>query len=307
MAVEQHRFTMHTTTLLDWVGLRKSSYYYRPSNGKRGFVASIHTYRRDGTLKTNEAVVDTIKDMLRQEFVCYGHRKVTYELKAMQYVINHKKVYRLMREAHLLYHQKIQTHSGPRSFVRYRVITAQYPMQYVCMDIKYVYIHGEGRNAYLLTVLDVYSRRVVAYCFQTSIKQDDVIYMLQQMIQRYPSQAVTIRNDNGSQFIATRVRLFLKSKGIYQEFSHVSTPEDNAYIEAFHSLVEREVIRRYEFDFFYHAERTFHNYYRFYNERRLHSAIKYQTPNQVWNAYFDNQNKENHLIQITKTVQLIGG
>ena len=53
---------------------------------------------------------------------------------------------------------------------------------------------------------------------------------------------MTIRNDNSSQFIAIAVRSFLKEKGVLQEFSHVATPEDNAYIEALHSKLQRAVI-----------------------------------------------------------------
>jgi transposase InsO family protein len=49
---------------------------------------------------------------------------------------------------------------------------------------------------------------------------------------------MSLRNDNGSQFITQAVRQYLKEKGILQEFSHVATPEDNAYIEALHSNLQ---------------------------------------------------------------------
>lgn len=62
------------------------------------------------------------------------------------------------------------------------------------------------------------------------------------LLLEYKAEGITLRNDNGSQFIATAVREFLKEKGVYQEFSHVATPEDNAYIEALHSNLQREVI-----------------------------------------------------------------
>jgi putative transposase len=71
---------------------------------------------------------------------------------------------------------------------------------------------------------------------------------------------MTIRNDNGSQFIANIVRQYLKEKGILQEFTHVATPEENAYIEALYSNVQREVIERFEFDSIYHAQLVFNRY-----------------------------------------------
>jgi putative transposase len=305
MSVQQHSFQLPVKVLLQWVGLAPSSYYYKVSNGPRGFTPSTHTWRRDGRLSSNSSVIEDIKRLLMQEFVCYGYHKVTEVLRST-YRINHKKVYRLMGENHLLYNQKIRVHSGKRSFVRYRRINAEYPLQYLCMDIKYVYIHGEGRNAYLLSLLDVFTRRVLRYVFKTSIKQQDVILMLDATLNTHPTKGITLRNDNGSQFIAGSVRTFLKDRDVLQEFSHVSTPEDNAYIEAFHSILEREVIVRYEFDSFYHAERTLANYYRFYNEKRIHSALNYKTPIEIWNQFFKEQN-QNHLNQLTKTIQSIGG
>ncbi len=110
------------------------------------------------------------------------------------------------------------------------------------MDIKYVYIHGWRRNVYLLTVMDIYSRKVLIHMLRQSIKKGDVLVMLSLMLLEYKTEGMLIRNNNGSQFIATAVRQFLKEKGILQEFSHVATPEDNTYIEALHSNLQREVI-----------------------------------------------------------------
>ena len=74
--------------------------------------------------------------------------------------------------------------------------------------------------------------------------------------QVYGIKGVTIRNDNGSQFIANNVKQYLRAAEANQELTHIATPEDNSYIEAFHSIVQREVIYRFEFDTFYHAKHT---------------------------------------------------
>ena len=89
---------------------------------------------------------------------------------------------------------------------------------------------------------------------------------------------MTLRNDNGSQSIAGTVRVFLKEKNILQEFSHVATPEDNAYIEALHSNLQREVIDRFEFDSIYHAEVVIDRYYKWYNEKRRHGRYQEELP-----------------------------
>ena len=94
---------------------------------------------------------------------------------------------------------------------------------------------------------------------------------------------MSLRNDNGPQFIARAVRQFLKDKGILQEFSHVATPQDNAYIEALHSNLQREVIDRFEFDSIYHAQMIIERYYKWYNEKRRHGSLSGRTPEIVWN------------------------
>jgi len=258
-----------------------SVYYYRNKNGKRGAKPSTHTFKLDGSLVENQVVIEEIKDILSQEFCCYGYENVTQELRKQEYYINEKKVYRLMNEQNLLLGKVIRT-SGKRNFVQHRRIQASYPMEYLCLDIKYIYVHADKRNYYLLTILDVFSRRTLDQIFQKSIRQIDVINALRRINLEYGIKGVTIRNDNGSQFIANNVKQYLKAAEANQEFTHIATPEENSYIEAFHSIVQREVIDRFEFDSFYHAKHTLAAHRNWYDNRRLHRSIG-MTPVQKWN------------------------
>jgi transposase InsO family protein len=70
---------------------------------------------------------------------------------------------------------------------------------------------------------------------------------------------------------------------------HIATPEENSYIEAFHSIVQREVIERYEFTGFYDAKQTLLAHKIWYNSRRFHKAIKMR-PNEKWDQDITNQN-----------------
>ena len=239
----------------------------------------------DGELFENTVVVKEIEDTLSQEFCCYGYRNMTGELRERGWIINHKKVYRLMKEHKLLFGSRIRPEPFKRDFIRFRSLQPERPLQYLSMDIKYVYVHGTGRNALLLTVMDIYSRKVLIHTMRHSIKKGDVLLMLSLMLLDYKAEKMTLRNDNGSQFIATAVRQYLKDKGIYQEFSHVATPEDNAYIEALHSNVQREVIERFEFDSIYHAQMIIDRYYKWYNEKRRHGSLSGKTPEFIWNQY----------------------
>ncbi len=285
--------------LLKWSGLSSSSFYYKRSGRPKGIKPSTHSVNQEGELMANAEVVKDIEHTLSQEFCCYGYRNMTAELKELGWFINHKKVYRLMKESKLLYGSRIRVMPFKRNFIQFRSLCPERPLQYLSMDIKYVHVHGTGRNALLLTVMDIYSRKVLIHMLRHSIKKGDVLVMLSLMLLEYKTQGMSLRNDNGSQFIATAVREYLKDKGVYQEFSHVATPEDNAYIEALHSNVQREVVDRFEFDSIYHAQMIIDRYYKWYNEKRRHGSLNRQAPETAWKKYnpipFENEKLLNYL------------
>ena len=122
---------------------------------------------------------------------------------------------------------------------------------------------------------------------RSNIKKGDVLVMLSLMLLEFRAEGMILRNDNGSQFIAAVVRQYLKEKGVFQEFSHVATPEDNAYIEALHSNLQREVMDRFEFDSIHHAQMIIDRYYKWYNEKRRHGSLNRKAPETIWNQYFN--------------------
>jgi transposase InsO family protein len=78
-----------------------------------------------------------------------------------------------------------------------------------------------------------------------------------------------------------RCRKFSPKDGTKQEFTHISTPQENSYIEAFHSIVQREVIDRLEFNSFYEAKTMLSAHKEWYNNFRRRSTLK-MTPMQKW-------------------------
>lgn len=271
--------------LLKWSGVPRSSFYYKRGDGLRGRKPSHTTITREGALVDNRVVLQDMEAILQQEFCCYGYKNVWDDLRLKGYIINHKKVYRLMKVHNLLFNRRIGSIGVPRQFVRFRKIRAEKPLEHLCMDIKYVHIHGAQRNALLLTVIDAYSRKVLTHMLRFNIKKGDVIVLLSLLLMEYKIEGLTIRNDNGAQFIAGVVRQFLKDKGVSQEFTHVATPEENAYIEALHSNIQREVIERFEFESIYHAQMIFHRYYNWYNRDRKHGSLGRKSPDQYLETY----------------------
>ena len=266
--------------LCKWADVAKSSFHYKKHPGRRGMVASTHT-PKGNRLVENTEVVEDVRRILGQDYCVYGYHVMTSELRGLGYLINPKKVYRLMDESHLLCGKKIKT-QGKRAFVQFRRINATKPMEYLCLDIKYVWVHGEGCNYFQLAIMDVFSRRILCYIFQKSIKQNDVIKLMRGLHLRFGLKGVIIRNDNGSQFIAHAVRQTLKEMEARQEFTHVATPEENAYIESFHSIQQRELMDRFEFTSFYHAKWHIERYMYWYNYIRRHGSLNDMTPMQKW-------------------------
>jgi len=271
--------------LLQWGRVPKSSFYYRMQRGTRGRKPSTHTLLKDGNIISNESVVMAIRFILAEEFVCFGYDKTTDDLRANGFIINPKKTYRLMKEHRLLCGTVIKATGSKRRFIQWRVQQAARPMEQLCMDIKYIYIQGEKRNALLLTVLDVYTRSIVGQVLWWRIRKENVIWLLHQILQQHPVKGITLRNDNGSQFIAHAVRNYLQEKEVVQEFIHVSTPQENSFIEAYHSIIERELLQPRQFTTIEETVQIFNRWREFYNGRRLHGSLGNKTPDYTWNRY----------------------
>ena len=266
--------------LCEWAAVPKSSFHYKAHPGPRGMKPSTHTLHQ-GIAVSNAQVVEQIRSILTMDYCVYGYRIMTTELRTMEYHINHKKVYSLMKANRLLCGKVIRT-QGKRQWVKHRRIEATKPMEYICLDIKYVWVQGDRRWYYQLAIMDVFSRRILCWIFQRSVKQQDVIVLMRSLDIRFGLKGVVIRNDNGSQFIAQRVRQALQEMEARQEFTHVATPEENAYIEAFHSIQQRELMDRYEFDSFYHAQQHIRNYMHWYNCKRRHGQLCGLRPMEKW-------------------------
>lgn len=272
-----------TELVLRICGVPRSTYYHKPKplaeQSRKGIRKSGHTYKTDGTRVENVVVVAEIKALLAQEFVDYGYLKVTYYLKdELGYRINHKKVYRLMKEARLLNVARPKP-KNKKQWVKELVPKPTTAFTYWEFDIKFIYIHHLGRYAPMLSVVDVYSRYLIGWMMQWSIKKEDVVGFFDALLRDYqmPNE-IYVRCDNGSQFESGMVREYFQSKGINQEFTKPATPEQNAHIESYHSIIANAVCRRFEFESLANATEVFIRWESFYNKERIHSGIGFTSP-----------------------------
>ncbi len=170
-----------------------------------------------------------------------------------------------------------------RQYVRFRKIKTTRPLEYIEMDIKCVWVPDRGKCAYLLTLLDVHTRKVLTHQLGWNIKHQQVINLFATLVDQGQLPAHTIiRSDNGSQFIAVRLREYLASIGLEQEFTHVATPEENAHVEAYHGILQRELFARFEYYSFIDVNRLIDRFVEYYNHKRRHGSLKRQTPEQKW-------------------------
>ena len=270
--------------MLKWVGLPESSYYYKESGKRKGAKPSIYTEHATQGPVGEAVVIADIKKVLSHEFIDCGYRIMTGYLKQAGYTINHKKIYRIMKENGLLKaNARISRNSGGKKYVRFRKVKTCYPMQCLEMDIKMIWIPNVGKNAYLLSVIDVHTRKILGYKLDWKMKQDAVIVLLSEIVEKYGIAAeMVIRSDNGSQFIANSVREYINLVGIEQEFTHVATPEENAHIESYHGTLKRDIFDRIEYSNYGQIEQIIKRYVEFYNQERLHGKLGKITPNSKW-------------------------
>jgi transposase InsO family protein len=280
---------------MDMVGMVHSSYYRTPSLGKKGNRPSKFTYNDSRGWVDQGALVESITDILSHEFIDCGYRLMTSYLQRDGYRINHKKLYRIMSgEGLLKLENRINRSGSGRKFVKFRKVNTSKPFDCLEMDIKMVWIPSTGKNAYLLSIIDVHTRRILKDYFSFSIKQARIIEFLSDLFldYQYP-ESVVIRSDNGSQFIARNVREYLGLIGVRQEFTHVATPEENAHIEAYHGILKKEVFKRVDYRTFGEIEQILKRYVIFYNNTRLHGLLGRITPMEKWN-------QDKHLILMNK-------
>jgi len=271
----------------------RSSYYYK-SNGKRiGKVPSTHT-KWGNFLVENDMIVKEINAILGREFIDYGYERTASELKKRGYYINKKKVYRLMKENNLLF-PKIKINSGQRKFVDFTVPLPTRPLEAIELDIKYIYIQGLKRHAYLITMLDVFSRTALVWELNVTMKAKDVVRLVEKLIKEWlfpmnldpGSLTVKIRTDNGSQFVAKTFKDSLQEARICNEYIRPATPQQNAHIESFHNTLSRLVCGKYYFEDVQEAQEVLERFFYTYNHHRIMKSILNMAPIEFLKAWYE--------------------
>ena len=238
---------------------------------------------------SDSRVVKQMQEARKNPDTQYGYRAMSYHLAHKGYIINHKKVYRLMKDAAML---KEKTRRRRKDYVRYRIVTPERPLQVLEMDIKMVWVVRDNRHAYILTIIDTFTRVVLYWTMGYTMKANQVKAAWEHVITEHLQPAdllaeglhIELRNDNGPQFSAGLIREFFKENHIGQVFTHPYTPQENGHIESFHNILN-ERIEKQVFWSFRELEERLTLFYESYNNERLHGSLAWLWPYKFWQLW----------------------
>lgn len=280
---------MKRDTALTICSVSKHQYYYRKKGkvkSSAGRPESSFTVTNEGLPVPNQRVVEEIKETKACEDTDYGYRRMTYHLMLLGYIINKKKVYRLMKQASLL-RQRVK--SVEKKYVKYRVVTPEGPLQVFEMDIKMVWITEHRRHAYILNIIDTFTRAVLYWSVGYQMRQQQIKRAWEFIIVHFLQEAdclqkrlhIEVRNDNGPQFIAKLIRDFFAENHINQVFTHPYTPQENGHVESFHAIL-KNALGPQPFWSLQELEKRLEVFYHNYNHNRIHGAIANLPPKLFW-------------------------
>ena len=219
------------------------------------------------------------------EWPSYGRRRITHELRRQGRTVNWKKVYRLMREDNLLCVRRrkfvvtTESNHGRKVYPNLRPELALTGVDQLWVaDITYIRLQAEF--VYLAVILDAYSRRVIGWALGRTLEDELTLSALQMALSRRVFEPGLVHHsDRGSQYASNDYTGLLKDSGIRISMSRKGNPWDNASCESFMKTLKYEEVHRNEYRDLAEAKAAIGVFLeKVYNQKRLHSAIGYQSP-----------------------------
>ena len=272
--IDAEKASYPITMLCRMLGVSKSGYYAwrsRPPS-KRS--------REDATL------TEKIREIHGRSRQTSGYPRVHAELRSLGVRCGRRRVARLMRAAGLqgcMRGKKRRTTrrdpwAAPAPDLLGRDFVTGRPNRVWVADITYIPTR-EG-FLYLAFILDTHSRRIVGWAMGSHMRSELVVDALEMAVwRRKPSAGLVHHSDRGAQYTAISFGKRLAEVGIVPSMGRTGSALDDAMAESFVATLKTELVNRRRFPNREVAKSAIFEYLEaFYNRRRLHSALSYQSP-----------------------------
>lgn len=222
-----------------------------------------------------EAAMTALVRDYAQRYPQHGYRHIAALMQRDGHGVNHKRVERLWRQEGLQLPRRptVKRRYGEKAEVHRR---AEYPNHVWSYDFTEDRTE-RGVTLRVLTVLDEFTRECLMTFVARSIPSDRVLDVLQWL---FATRGVPdhLRSDNGSEFIAHKVKAWLHTSGCQTLYIEPGHPWENPFIERFIGTLKRECLERYLFDTLAAAQQLVEHWREEYNRHRPHSSLDYLTP-----------------------------
>lgn len=234
--------------------------------------------------REDRELLEKMRAVFEQSRGTYGSPRLQGALRTLGYRVSRRRVERLMRQEGLqarvarVYRPKAGTH---RWFGQYpnhvRRTQATQPNQIWVGDLTYLWVRS--RWWFLAVVLDQCSRRVLAWRLGSTRDSRLTGTVVEAALRRRrPPRGLIFHSDRGSEFLGELFRRRLAAVGIQQSTTRGGAPEENAHMESFFHSLKADLIHGQRFRTVLEIRQQLRRYVRYYNHRRLHSALDYLSP-----------------------------
>lgn len=274
-------------SLCDALDVNRSSYY--------SFNDSLNNKKE--RLAYNALVSERILSIFEDSNHIYGSPKITQILRKEGFKISQKTVLKHMQVLGIkscVYTSFVKRNSylteQEKSLIENLI--KDFPItsinQIGVCDITYIKTVRDG-TVYLASIMDLYSRKIIAWEVCHNMKQELVMHVFQKAYSnRKPKNIVIVHSDKGSQYRSRLYRqLLVKNHCVFSYTSLHHSCDENANQESFHSLIKKEHLYQKVLFTIDDVRRECFIYIEgFYNSKRIHGALNYISPIEFENLLF---------------------